>query len=181
MGKETPENSRKRFFQYLPLLVGLGLPLLFVVWVLIFNFLLPSIFVKPQYDFIYTSGSPSQIVRVINGKVSLTPCNADRYSNCRDYYNRLNFYRYDVSARENIPITLEELQTLTLDPSEKSPDGYRVITNDNRSGEVFFFPFFWGGSGSQAPQLTKGNFLSKSLNLKGYSSSREFVGWIIEP
>jgi len=177
--------------QKLPLIIGIGLPMILVLWVLIFVYLLPGLFVKPGYNFVYVTSHDKQYVRVVGDKVEVDPCpypytqepntlEPIRYRGCDQYWTGFNFYLYDVKNNENIPLSLEEAKAYTLDSSDKSPDGY-VVSIQRDSGDFGFFPFFWGGGVSQGPQIGKGAF-SKQISLRdnGYRYNFKFLGWVAE-
>lgn len=168
--------------QKLPIIIGIGLPLILVLWILIFVYILPSIFVNPGYNFIYVTGYENKYIRVVNGSVQTDPCpyTETKYKSCSMYLKDINFYFYDVKNNENIPLTLNEAKNYKLDSSEKSPDGYVVRLNKGSSGEFYFFPFFWGSGVSRGYYITKDNGLSKQLPFKGTYYNFKFLGWVLK-
>ncbi|MFH1714085.1 MAG: hypothetical protein ABH831_00605 [Candidatus Nealsonbacteria bacterium] len=170
--------------QKLPLIIGVGLPLILVLWIVVFVYVLPSIFVNPTYSFIYATSYDARYIRVVDEKVKIDPCPYspdERMMDCSNYYLRdLEFYLYDMEGKENIPLTLEEVEKYNLDSSEKSPDGYLVSSNTERSGDFYFFPFFWGSSPSRGFYIGKDGGVSKQLSLKGDYYNFKFLGWVVE-
>ena len=162
----------------LPLFVGIGIPLLLILWVLLFVYFLPRLFVKPEYNFVYAAGYESNYVRVVANKVQIDPCPyyPGSYQNCALYLREMNFYLYDVKNDENISLSLDEVKNYQLDPSEKSPDDYKISFQKD-SGDYFFFPFFGGGGVSRGPQLSKGAW-SKQIELKNNYYDFQFLGWV---
>lgn len=154
----------------LPLIIGIGLPLLLIVYVATTVYL-PSLFNKPLYDFIYTTGYDSRYVTVENQTVKVNQKPSYR-ANEPPQQPEFNLYYYDVSKESSKLISVEEAKNYELDPSEKSPDGYAVSNDRDRS--YSFFPFFYGGS-DRGTYLT-GHGVSKRVSEKYYDL--KFLGWV---
>ena len=154
----------------LPLIIGIGLPLLLIAYVAATVYL-PSLFNKPLYDFVYATGYDSRYVTVENQTVKLNQ-KPSYYPNEASRSPEVDLYYYDVSRESSKLISLEEAQTHKLDPSEKSPDGY-VVSND-RDRSYSFFPFFYGGS-DRGTYLT-GHGVNKRVSEKYYDL--KFLGWV---
>lgn len=157
----------------LPLLIGVGLPLFLVLWVIVFAYFLPKIFVNPDYNFIYAIGYNSKYVSVYNQRIQL-----DTQLSKKDdlsYLSGLDFYLYDVQNEENIPLTLDEARSYRLDSSEKSPDGY--IVRSKKDGDFFFFPFFW--SSNRGYYISKNTTWVKQIFLKGDYYYFKWLGWVL--
>ena len=157
----------------LPLIVGIGLPLLLILYVAITVYL-PSLFVKPKYNFIYTNTNYYDYdVNVIDGRVNVDPRYTDNTS--RTYIPKQpTLFLYDVVDDKTTQISLTQAQTYILDPSNKSPDGFTV--GKSESDGYSFFPFFFGSSGRGTYLMGKG--LSRRITDQGYYNFK-FVGWII--
>src|SRR3989344_2124029 len=142
----------------LPLVVGIGLPILLILFVAITVYL-PSFFIKPKYNFLYATGNLYDYdIKVVNGRLTSNP----RYSQRDPYYRYTptepNIFLYDVTADKSKAVSLSVAQSYTLDPSTKSPDGFTV--GRSNSDDYSFFPFFYGGR-------TRGQYLmGKGLNRK---------------
>ena len=167
--------------QKLPIIIGVGLPILLILWIIIFVNILPSIFVKPVHNFIYMTGYDNQHVRVEGGRINADPCpynnNSYSYNNCNSYLKE-SFYLYDVQNNENIPLSLAEAQQYNLDSSEKSSDGYIVKNSRSDSGDFYIFPFFFGSGVSEGFSISKDSF-SKQISLKNNSYYNfKFLGWV---
>lgn len=171
--------------QKLPILVGVGLPLLLILWVVIFVNILPSIFIRPTHNFIYVTGYDNQQnVYVEDGKIKALPCSYDNnnysYRNCNNYLKEA-IYLYNVENNENILLSLTEAQQYNLDSSDKSSDGYIVKNSRDNSSDFYIFPFFFGSGVSQGVYISSGSF-SKQISLKNdrYYSYYDFkfLGWI---
>ena len=166
--------------KHLPLIIGIGVPVVFLLLVFIFSFLLPNVFVNPSYNFLYIDSYYYDAYyydakfAVQNQKLSFN-CTSDQYRNCSNVLNRVKFYKHDFSKDANVQITLEDAQQLKLDSSDVSPDGYKF---DTKSGsDYFIFPLF-GSSSSSGFSIHKG-WLSKSVSLNGQYYTINFVGWIL--
>jgi len=173
---------QERTKQKLPIIIGVGLPLLLVLWIILFVYILPSIFVKPKYNFIYVTGYERNYVRVVDGIIQTAPCPyvETEYKNCTHYLKDINFYLYDANNDENIPLTLSEAKEYKLDSSEKSPDGYVLRDNKDSSGGFYLFPFFWGSNASRGYYIGKDGGLRKKISLKDSYYNFKFLGWILE-
>lgn len=158
----------------LPLVVGIGLPILLIIIVVIFAYL-PSLFVQPKYNFVYATGNLYDYeIKVVNGKLNLNPQTRYRYGTQYEYPLREpSLFFYNVLEEKSTAITLSQAQTYNLDPSSKSPDGFAVGRAD--SDGVSFFPFFYGGRYASGQYLT-GKGLSQKIT---DSYDFKFIGWVI--
>ena len=156
----------------LPLIVGIGLPLVLVVFVLI-NSYLPSIYLKPRYNFIYANRNYDWDMMVVDGRLSYSP----KYQYYSGTYsqNQPIIYLYDVIQNKSTQISPSAAQAYKLDPSNKSPDGFTV---ENSSSSYSYFPFFWESSDSGVYIKNKG--LSKKLEIGQSYYDFQFVGWIVK-
>ena len=155
----------------LPLIVGIGLPILLVFYVILSSYL-PALFVKPKYNFVYTTGNYYDYdINVVGGKVTINPRNYGNYSYSS---NEPNLYLYDVSEDKSILITTNQAEDYYLDSSNKSPDGFTVERGDGGGG---FFPFFWYDSYDNGYYL-RGRGLNKKIQLSGDSYQFKLLGWI---
>lgn len=159
----------------LPLIVGIGLPLLLILYVAI-TASLPSLFVKPKYNFIYVNDPYHNRfnINVLNGKINMEQ--TYRYDNRYDNstFTQPTLFLYDVINDKSTQISLAQAQSYTLDPSNKSPDGFTVGRRDSDSSS--YFPFFFGS-------YDTGNYLmGKGLNRRiteGNYYNFKFAGWIV--
>jgi hypothetical protein len=189
-----PKNSPKKP-QNIALIVGICVPLAMILFVAA-SIYLPSFFVQPQFDFIYSNElqkynmAPAYPVkegqapeahpyesydvkgnRVI--KVTLS-----WFSDSQVPENKL--YYYDVKANEARVISFEEAAKYNLITDSKSPDGFEV-TYGTRDGGMF--PLFSYSSSDYEARYLKGNNVSKKLNIQtvntgsGYMNFR-FLGWV---
>lgn len=155
----------------LPLFVGIGLPLLLILYVAVIAYL-PSLFVKPKYNFIYAEGYYNDYnINVLNGKISIEP----RY----DYGNKTyrsaqpTLFLYDVTNDKSTQISLDQAYSYNLDPSSKSLDGFTVGRHES---DASYFPFFFGRYDRGTYLMGKG--LNRRITERDYYNFK-FVGWII--
>lgn len=182
--------------EQLPLIIGLTIPVLLVV-VLAAIIYVPRLYVTPQFDFVYATGSyPVWIdpatktrieYRVVNDRLTkkVTPVAVESDPDKRDYYGVSettppDFYRYDVSENVNKVLSEEEALGLLLNPAKMAPDGFEVgygQTNENIFESVF------GGRDYSQQVLTKGS-VGIPLNLVGesnrYYGEFNFIGWLTQ-
>ncbi|HEY5600980.1 MAG TPA: hypothetical protein VIK81_02715 [Patescibacteria group bacterium] len=158
----------------LPLIVGIVLPLLLILYVAVTAYL-PSLFVKPKYNFVYASDSYYDFdISVIDGRVNIQP----RYT---DYANRTyapkqpTLFLYDVTSDKSKQLSLPQAQGHILDSSNKSPDGFTVGRQDSDS--YSYFPFFFGGSYNRGTYLM-GKGLNRKITDQNYYNFK-FIGWIV--
>ena len=181
--------------EHLPLVIGLSIPVLLVV-VLAAIIYVPRLYLKPQFDFVYATGSyPSYVDRegkirvdytVVNDRLVKMTVPVEISSDPQDrYYYSLRestppiFYHYDVSEQKNIPLSEAEVVALHLNPAQEAPDGFKI--GYGRDSDDIFESIF-GGRDYSERVLTKGS-VSIPLNLvkpgeQYYSSDFDFIGWV---
>jgi hypothetical protein len=155
------------------LIIGILIPVVMVILVSL-SIYLPRLFAKPEFSFIYTTGSSYDAkysYTIESGKLVRTELE-NRYGT-RDVEN--NIYMYDAKGKEVKQISFEDAQKLTLDSSSKSPDGFEVVRG-NGGGGVFPF-FFFDSSGNQYVLRGKGATINLNLPIDYYDLN--FLGWII--
>lgn len=158
----------------LSLILGISIPIVMILLVAA-SIYIPALFIKPTYDFLYSAGEGYYNIGyyvVQNGLLTKQPQSA--YGTGATSIVP-KFYIHDVQKNESREISFEETQSLKLDSSPKSPDGFEVSYGG--SGDAF--PFFFS-SGSYTHYL-KGHNARKKLNLQlsetGYYQFR-FLGWV---
>lgn len=176
------------------LLIGLALP---VVMVLIFAGIpfVSSFFVfPPHYNFIYSFNNyePNGKLKVVEGKLMLQVHNSWREP--REIQQTL--YLVDVQSKKSKKLNLhlskeatslippletrefvvEGISLKALDPSNVSPDGYQVITNQNDN--FFSLLFFFGDSRRNYLSIRKSG-RTESFTSPGFGYGGKFEGWII--
>lgn len=166
-------NEFMKIKENLPLLLGVGIPLVIVLLLLIFTTVLPALLVKPAYDFVYADTyryDPRPIVSVDSeGNTIIEEV---------DEKNEVNFYRHTVTTGANTPLSQEQMNALSLDPSDVSPDGYKFVSGSGGGG-VFVFPLFYEG-GSDAHAIERNGWLRRPVELRGDAYQVQFVGWITQ-
>lgn len=182
----------------LPMLVGIGLPVAFVV--ALFAFVaLPGMFgAKPGVDFVfsikdqgYYQGFVSCEYSVRDGKVTVAPVRQD-YADLAekipanvevkcDENNSPELYQYSVASKSLREISLEEAQELNLDKGPTSSDGFLV-----RLRREHYDIFDVVGSSENRPKLeiVKDGRARETVELPVkdfyyYEDRVDFVGWIV--
>ena len=160
--------------KHLPTLIAMSVPVVFIL-ALVFVLYVPSLLVRPQYDFIYADTYYHDYT-VENGKI--VQQTTDRwfpgsYSNPEA---SAQLHRYNVKDRKSQTISLADAQKLKIAPGETSPDGFEW--SDSSSSGSGFWPLFWSG-GSSTPSL-KGNGATFRLDGLDISYYRvKIIGWVI--
>lgn len=201
----------KRFIHENPTLAfGIGLPMALVV-IFILAAGIPNLTATPpRYDAIFAgnyvdNGVNSYVIRVVNGRIDLS------YNGNCGYANAPQLFRYQVSSgtlkpiatgpapilpreckpedyqtgRASLhPISVPELEGVTLDASNPAPDGYE-FTFDTNYGRGGLLPslFFGFSSYGNEPVLRKGSYQIKLPVNRGYyyASNTRFIGWVVAP
>ena len=163
------------------LLLGISIPILMILFVAA-SIYLPSLFVKPKYNFLYVIGDDYSYYNqyqysVKNGK--LVKNEIQRLED-KKLPPRIEakLYIHDVAKNESREISFEEAQKLNLDTSITSPDGFEIVYGSRGDG---IFPFFFWSERDYSRRYLKGHNLTKKLNLQSDSSyyrSFRFLGWI---
>jgi len=169
----------------LPLIIGLCIPVVMIIAVALAIYL-PRVFApKPQYGFLYLSGNTDMynsqyIYSVSSGHLTRT-LNTYNYPNPP---KPVNFtepqpYLYDAKTGQSKAVSFEVAQNITLDPSDKSPDGYQVVTGNSGGGFLFYSaPYDYNN------RYLKGHGMSKKLDLQSFGNINyyynfQFLGWKI--
>lgn len=157
----------------LPLLIAISIPILILV-LLVISITLPSLLVKPQYDFIYMAGDNyDRQYYVENSKLTKSESKSTYLSPAKK-----QFFLYDIQANIARELTFDEAQTYTLNPNKKSPDGMEIISGGGSSGFLFFSSTSYGYD-----YYILGHGLSKKLNIpqtSNYDGYFNFLGWVMK-
>lgn len=168
----------------LPLVLGIALPLVFILVVLLMAYI-PQRALHPAHDFLYTSNTQPYLhayknaYHVEKGKLALEPVetNTDMKGVTVDAMPPL--YRYDVQTGVVTEVSYEAAQSLTLTSGPTSPDGYFVDYRYNSSG---LFDLFGGDGNSSGYYLTKGGAgkALPALSASGYryNDAVQVIGWV---
>jgi hypothetical protein len=177
------------------------LPILLIIIVALITYL-PSLSIKTNYNFIYTSCTDGQNYypyncnnymqkrysvaddKLVVMDVDLT-VDSDR-NGVPDYKEKYSdrIFLHDTLKNESREISLKEAQTMTLNDLLTSPDGITVSSSyDRRRMGMEIFPFDSGYS-SYGYYLAKGKSKTK-LNLINntdqyyYQNNFKFIGWVL--
>lgn len=174
----TAKKNRK---QNISLIIGLSIPVAMILFIAIainaprwFNSVDPA-----KYDFLYTTGQADPFVtysvedgRLVEHKRPV-PENAPATSP-----HPIHFFVHDVSENSSREIQVEEALSLSLDSSNRSPDGFKVV--NGRRGGWFIFGY---GRSSNDRYLVNESF-SEKLNLEtnagayNYYWNFRLLGWV---
>jgi hypothetical protein len=162
--------------KYLPVIVAVALPLIFVIGVVIYATLLKAPAFEVNHKILMTDEESYVFVNDNNqveiDELKIANNNYYRVSSKED----VDFYIYDPEKEELEEVTYEEARDFKLHPGEKSPDGIYVdyIYSRNDVAEMF------GGSRQSGYYAVKDDKKIK-LNTNQYSNYRslEVIGWVI--
>jgi len=169
----------------LPLIIGLAIPVLMIVFVAIAVYA-PSFFAHPKYSFVFSTGDtyPNDYgdhYSVVNNVITKTTNPYPQNQGIVKYSPRpINLFVYDAQADTVRSITFEDAQKLKVDVSPKSPDGYVLERGDSNNG---IFDIF-GSSQNYNSWFLKNGIISKRIYLTAmdnsyyYSNYNQFLGWI---
>ncbi len=181
--------------KHIPLIIGLLLPIIFIVVMAIVVYL-PSMGIKPEHNFLYTTSGASDYY--YNNRPQYTEKydidSAGRLTTIkeevvvdknRDYgytpkQGAPELYLYDVKAETSKQVTLEEAQKFVLERGPSSPDGYSVVYDYNNSGGLMS-EIVGGRSGYSGYVMSKGKAKKKIVGLTNtyyYSQNLLIIGWI---
>lgn len=171
----------------LPIIIGIALPLIFVV-VISLVISLPSVNIHPQHNFIYTTQSQyydylnqyKNNYKVTNGQLVKEPVVLlDNLPPAKVTYraDAPPLYIYDVNTDTSHEISFEDAQKLSLDAGPSSDDGYSVGYEYSNDG---IFELFGSSRNSTGFFVSKGN-AHKKLNISNtnyYQGNFKFIGWV---
>ncbi len=174
----------------LPIIVGLALPIFFIVFVAIWISVRTSS-VQPQSDFIYAISNETSPAKygilyknnyvVENSKVVLSPVNYSK-EEILNYEMRdaRDLYMYDVKNDVNKKITLDEAQKYFVYDDEYSVDGYNVNFEYGNGGIFEVFGNNHDNSGYFVTKMNSGAKRKLNIPLKNsyWNGGFEFIGWI---
>lgn len=169
-----------------PLVVGLGLPVVFIL-VIFLSVYIPTKTAKPSQDFVYVYGNYSgygENYIVKDGKLVLEK--EPGYVRMPSDSQKINYkipeiYIYHVEAGESKKIDYSQAQGLKLNINQESRDGFRIEYGGGRGG--LFFDMFGGGDRDYNSKYVSKGAYSKKLNLPYsspdiYYSDFQFMGWV---
>lgn len=167
------------------LAVGIALPLLLIA-ALFAVLYLPSFFINPGYDFIYSNENPNAYnleykngYVVKGGHIATEP--RETRPNVTQKADFPTLYRYEVKTNTVHQIDFAEAQRLSIDPGPSSPDGYTVSYEYSSGGGLFLF----GGYSSDGGYFVKKGSAAKRLSgidngstYRYYSNGITVLGWV---
>jgi len=186
----------------IPLIIGLTIPVLMIIFVAL-SIYLPAMFATPpKYDFLYITGDSGYCAgqrrytvrdekvtdlyaedKKIDVKANEAGANSGipipaqrlalRDNECLNAVSR--FYLHDTTNNTNKEVSFEDAVKLKLDSNIESPDGFEVIRGSGGDG----FPFGFSGDNYRRFYL-RGNKLSQKVDLRVSSQDYwnfQFVGW----
>ena len=178
-----------------PLIVGIGVPVLMMLFVAAAIYL-PGLFKKPQFDFVYSSGQTSwtsPTMEVKDQKLTYKCADSQSYyssdetasaeiaAKCTEEFLP-KLYRHSIKENKSTEISYADAQLLLLDSNADSSDGYKVEQGDY-SGDMFLGMFGGSESSDYNSWFLKGHNRKTKLNLIIDTNSPydlKFVGWIKE-
>jgi hypothetical protein len=168
----------------LPLIVGIGLPVLFVI-VLFIAVAIPNSNIHPGHDFVYTfdgvapyySDTYRDTYAVQDGHIVPKPIQTTNTASSAALKDRAPLYLYDVQNDSTHEISLADAQALSLVPGPSSPEGYTV---DYRYGSEGIFDLVGGSHNENGYYLVFKNGTRKlsglGSNYNGYNF--HLIGWV---
>lgn len=187
----------RRMKKHLPLILGIGLPALFLVAVLLVS-LAPRLGPKPAHDALLSSddyryGGGDYTYEVKDGHLTRQPNEAAllewHYEGGSSYQARREpdptrapkFYRYSFADQTVRLVSFEDATKLSLDPGPSSDDGFSVGGSDYYGGGLLV-EIVGGRSGRGAtfPLYRNGKLVERVSVPSGLASygSPSFVAWI---
>ena len=167
----------------LPLYIALAIPVLMILVVAGFIYL-PGLGKKPQYNFLYMTGSNSYYYygdreySVTNRHLTHNELPTSTQPSNYKPVGEPHFYVYDTAKDTATEINFAQAQAYRLDSSNTSPDGYTVERGNYSGGGLFF----GGISGDYNSWFIKGHNRSRKLNLKLTGPDYynfQFLGWVV--
>ncbi len=171
------------------MLVGVSVPLVLLI-ILAVAVYVPNFFVKPQYNFIYSTISNvdyyynyyyyENLYKVIDNKIAYSPVSLPANTEGRATYKAPQLFLYDVKTHRVSEISFETAQKLSLDGSTVSLDGYFIEYNYDHSG---IFELFGSDSRNSGYYMSNGK-ASAPLNGINAPTTRsngvKFIGWVLK-
>lgn len=180
------------------ILLAFILPVVLIAFVALSAYV-PSVFMKTDYNFVYTSCDSSNYYpynncdpylkkrfsvednKLVEKPVDLTEGVREGTPVPVDSGYGARIFLHDTEKNVSREITLKDAQALSLDKLLTSPDGVTVSNVYDRGPDFFLFS---SGSSSYGPYLTQGNSKTK-LNLINqndryyYRNNFQFIGWTL--
>lgn len=166
----------------LPLVIGLLIPLLMIVFVMI-SVYVPALLTQPKYNFVYGAGGDYYVLEsyavqngtLIKKEVKYPP------KHIEPPVIEPKLYVYDVVNNTVKEISFDEAQKLNLSSARMSPDGFEISSG---SEDYSIFSLFFSRGDYYGAKYIRGHGISKRLNMFredrswSYINFR-FIGWVV--
>jgi hypothetical protein len=154
----------------IPLIVGLSIPLLMILFVGL-SVYLPGLFIKPSFNFLYASGGDYVSLKKYSVRdKKITEVEVVYPQHFQGAKKDPKLFLYNISTDMAREVSFDDAKKLNLIDNPKSPDGFEIV-GGGYGGDIFF------SRGSYNKKYIKGHNLSKELNLKTGSSSSDYEYW----
>jgi hypothetical protein len=169
------------------LVLGLCLPLLLIAFISAVRWVQLKDIEPPQYAVLYVSDhyNPRAAyfdIEVENGKLTVTDREAKTEEEQKDkdrIEKDMRFYLFSPQTGTQKSFDyddIDELQNLTLDDSDLSPDGYIFSRNNRRHNNFFIFGF----NHYKSRHALEKEAMKVSIPDPDHYGRVSFIGWIIE-
>ena len=169
----------------LPLIVGISLPIIFVIAISIVVFI-SYLSIRPQYDFLYSFDSNAyygydgykDTYAVENGAIVLKALAVAQNQTYKG--DAPTLYLYDVKTNSSHEVSFNDAQGYSLDTGPSSPDGYMIKYEYENGGVLDLF----GSSGNDGGYFVEKGDAKKRLpgiadaNNINYQGDFNLIGWI---
>lgn len=158
--------------KYLPFIIVLALPLVFVIGVVVYVLFFSPSPLSSEHSFVMTDKdnfvyvNSEGVLEIDENKI-----NSDHYDHISK--KEIDFWLYDAEKKEAEEVSLEEVQEFKLEEGEKSPNGLTVEYRYSHSD----IPAIFGAESQRGYYISDGERSSK-LEIDRYRGL-EVVGWVI--
>lgn len=161
-----------------PLILALSIPVVMIVLTTL-SIYVPSLFVKPTTDFIYSVGGSycNETQYLVRGEKIVETQNKLPENNTCTNVPPMRLFYYDVKQDAARELSLEEARRFIVVDTAKSWDGFEVVSGGRGDG------IFFSGYSSYGDRFLQKGAFSRKLNLRGLGSSSyyydfRFMGWV---
>jgi hypothetical protein len=168
----------------LPLIIGIALPIIFII-IISFVLFVPSLYVKPQHNFIYTTSDYygynqgyQETYKVLNNRI-VTERVLPRDKETQQI-GAPTLYVYNVQDDTSHQVSFDEVKDLAIDPGPSSPDGYTIAYEYGHDG---IFELLGSDGNNNNFFISKGNGKKRLSGLVGdgrywYQGNFKLIGWV---
>ena len=170
--------------KHLPVLIGIFLPVIFIVIITIVIFA-PSLSIKPEHNFLYIADKNyleynqqyQHTYAVRDSLIVLEPITPRE--DVIQTEESPTLYLYDVKKNTSHQISFAEAQNYFLDPGPSSPDGYTIVRDYGHDG---IFELMGSNDSNNGYFISKDNGKKKLSGLDGrrywHEGNFTLIGWI---